>query len=595
VSREVTEDNAYTFGGGVVVYVKSVIHPSFSGDLRSAELVVGANSLTLTSGTTVKEGSDLTSIRGTRATVEAAGHGIISGFTVQVAMERSRNDHLAAGDSFTDPVFGGLSVQFAGATPELDSESRKTISVDTDNSRFGYVTFTSHRAGSAGEQEIAFAHDNTTATSTVQPILAHDSTESDGKGFIHVVEGTTAGLNDWIVINQGDAGTIVEVTDFIVDTATSGKVYLSDVITNDDIIVTVTNNSNVYQKTSNIFGGNGYDVQLAQDESGINITWDTGSTATTVFPRIKLKDGGWIAFLTEATVANGATVILPDGLTTIDTTGTAVSNASSETVVSGINWSQSASGNNVIIGGIDTNSDGTVDCNFNSTYGPAVLFIEPKKWDDASYGDIICVPLTTEGTTTVEIAIDDAVFSGTNSGFKTLESDNNLKHAVDKYGSFVIKGETENNVVTINYPASQMFLDILFTEEGATVTPGSSGSGSVEVLGSVAYLDSEISSVQDRNLIIIGGSCINKAAAKALEVSEGTCGSAFTDATGVGPDQFLVKVVDSPYASDKIAMVVAGYEGPDTTKAIEYVKMETPSTDVGTEKKLVTATYAEVE
>jgi len=596
VSREVTEDNAYTFAGGVVIYVKSVIHPSFQGDLRSAELVVGANSLKLANGATVKSGSDETTVRGTKVTVNAADHGVISGFTVQVAMERSREDHLAAGDSFTDPVFGGLSVQFAGATPALDAETRATVSVDTDNSRFGYVTFTSYKAGSAGEQELAYAHDNTTSTSTVQPILAHDSTETDGKGFIHVVEGATARTGDWIVINQGDAGTIVEVTDFIIDDAASGKVYLTDVITDIPITggITVTNNSLVYQKTSNIFGGNGYDIQVAQDESGVNITWDTGSSAISVFPRIKLKDGGWIAFLTEATVANTTTVILPNGLTTIDTTGTAITAANTSTA-NGITWTVTQGAGTTTFYGIDVDGDTVADCNFNSTFGPAILFIEPKKWDDASTGDVICVPLTTEGTSTIELAINDPVFSGTNSGFTTLESDSNIKEAVDKYGSFVMKEETENNIVTINYPKTQMSLDVLLTEAGATVTPGYGGGGSVGVLGSVAYFDNEVSNVQDRNLIIIGGTCINKAAAAALEVSEGTCTTDFTAATGVGPDQFLISVVDSPYATGRIAMVVAGYEGPDTTKAVEYVKTENPSTDVGTELKLVTATYAVVE
>ena len=69
---------------------------------------------------------------------------------------------------------------------------------------------------------------------------------------------------------------------------------------------------------------------------------------------------------------------------------------------------------------------------------------------------------------------------------------------------------------------------------------------------------------------------------------------AFTDATGVGADQFLIKVVDSPYTEGRVAMLVAGYEAADTAKAVEYVTMESPSTDVGTDLKKVTATYADV-
>lgn len=110
-------------------------------------------------------------------------------------------------------------------------------------------------------------------------------------------------------------------------------------------------------------------------------------------------------------------------------------------------------------------------------------------------------------------------------------------------------------------------------------------------LGTVRFSDAEMSSFQNKNLIVVGGSCINTVAAKMLGSDTPMCGSAFTAATGVGANEALVKVATSPYASNKIAMLVAGYEAADTTKAVNYVVNENPSTAVG-EMKLSTVESA---
>lgn len=142
------------------------------------------------------------------------------------------------------------------------------------------------------------------------------------------------------------------------------------------------------------------------------------------------------------------------------------------------------------------------------------------------------------------------------------------------------------------YHSKEAYANVFLTAPEVTISGGGAGTGSE--LGSVTVKDTEVSSVQEKNLIVIGGSCINSVAAKVLDVAEGTCADDFTTATGVGANQFLVKVVDSPYATGKVAMLVAGYEAADTTKAVKYVTTETVATAVGTTLKKVTATYADV-
>lgn len=90
---------------------------------------------------------------------------------------------------------------------------------------------------------------------------------------------------------------------------------------------------------------------------------------------------------------------------------------------------------------------------------------------------------------------------------------------------------------------------------------------------------SQIDNVKDRNLVVVGGSCINGVAAQLLGGQ--LCGAEFTTATGVGPGQALIKSFQSPYAADKIAVVVAGYDAADTTRAVNEFNKGTYDLTVG--------------
>lgn len=95
----------------------------------------------------------------------------------------------------------------------------------------------------------------------------------------------------------------------------------------------------------------------------------------------------------------------------------------------------------------------------------------------------------------------------------------------------------------------------------------------------IVVTDNEIDSVKGKNLIVVGGSCINTVAANIL--GGAYCGEAFTENTNVAVGQHLVKTITSPYASDKIAMLVAGYDAIDTEAGVQKVKAGTMSTNIG--------------
>ena len=137
--------------------------------------------------------------------------------------------------------------------------------------------------------------------------------------------------------------------------------------------------------------------------------------------------------------------------------------------------------------------------------------------------------------------------------------------------------------VKIIYHGDESYAEIFITAPDAVVTPGTTGGEGGQIM---VVKDSEVSSVSGKNLVVVGGSCINTVAAKILGSDTKLCTEAFTTATGVGAGQYLIKTVASPYAaadSGKVAMLVAGYDAADTVNAVNKA-LEGAMSDVDTEQ-----------
>jgi len=132
----------------------------------------------------------------------------------------------------------------------------------------------------------------------------------------------------------------------------------------------------------------------------------------------------------------------------------------------------------------------------------------------------------------------------------------------------------------VTYAGEESYGNVYISEADSTIL----GTNSVKVIK-----DSEVDSAKDKNLIVVGGSCINTVAAKVLGKEAPVCGEDFTTLTGVSATKYLIQVVASPYAaadSGKIAMLVAGYDAAETTLAAAKVKEGTVATTVGTKEIL---------
>jgi len=322
-----------------------------------------------------------------------------------------------------------------------------------------------------------------------------------------------------------------------------------------------------------------------------------------------LKNGGWLSFLEQEAVTDGTTYSLP-GIETLSTyelgTELVLANLTAiQTPASGkfgnVQYIYSSSNSTVtaitadIIG---VGDDVSTNCSFATATGPAILLLEEKRLNAVnSAGEAICIPLTTIGTT--EIAIGTPVYTNTTDAVMTLTSltsDTYKQRGLTLYGSLVEKDSSSgtNGYVKVMYPEEEMTVNVLVTGADTSVSAGSSTGGNVVALGSIAVEDSDIASVQAKNLIVVGGSCINTVSAKLLGSDTPLCGADFTAKAGVSSGQFLIGVYSSPYTAGKIAMLVAGYDAADTTSATAYTIAQKPNTEAGTMLKKTSVTYADV-
>jgi hypothetical protein len=207
-----------------------------------------------------------------------------------------------------------------------------------------------------------------------------------------------------------------------------------------------------------------------------------------------------------------------------------------------------------------------------------IYFDGEDKDDTIAAGDAFNV--TIDDTTDNKLQVKNVVDSGTG-GANGLEQGNSKT-----YETYMYIGEDDvtpkvmhytnpdEDWAEIYYPAgsdgdSQSYVEVFLTEE----------SSSTGTAGSMVFKDNEQSSWSSRDVVLVGGSCINSATATALGTGK-VCEAAWTTATGVGEGEYLIKTVANKFSDGKIALVVAGYAKADTAAAA--TKLTTDPAEIDT-------------
>jgi len=144
----------------------------------------------------------------------------------------------------------------------------------------------------------------------------------------------------------------------------------------------------------------------------------------------------------------------------------------------------------------------------------------------------------------------------------------------------------DSNDFEVSYFGEEVIADVQLASTDAIVSTGNA------VLGTITVLDSEASKMSGKNLIVVGGNCVNSVAASLLGLSAGAnCMADFSAKTDVANGGYLIQ----SFSKDgQVALLVAGYSAADTTKAKTYLVNNNVETSVGTKLKGTSATEATV-
>jgi hypothetical protein len=230
------------------------------------------------------------------------------------------------------------------------------------------------------------------------------------------------------------------------------------------------------------------------------------------------------------------------------------------------------------ITGLPTYANVTAACNATSF---VVQFDEEDKDDAISGGNMFNVTVGLDSD--LEVTISS--IAGDTTAYEIGESEV-FRSFVQSALATEIKDDQsgDHESVLITYHGAESYGNVFILAPSATVTGTETPATNVGVM---TVYDNEVSSVSSKNLIVIGGSCVNSVAAELL--GGALCGDAFTAKTGIKSGEALL---ESFTRGTQTALLVAGFNAEDTTKAVTYLSNNNVNTTVGSKMKVTAANTA---
>jgi len=611
-SKEINEDVSSKVNG-VEVAVAYADESDATG-MVSAELIIGSKKISLENGAAVKLGSDEDTLDGTTMSFNGGNTWSLTSFTIGVFADDNDADALVEGGGITNPVWGSFDLRFTELSTPLDDTGREIISVETAGDDRMKIKMTNHQDNEASIEWL----NNESQTMR----LAYGDQDQE---VIRNYELAPLNRSMYVVVGNQDEGYLLKLS-----TVTNSS---SD--TDDDIIFTNVFDTSQTYKTSVAsegtgtvtVGGRTYDVtyvgaSTSSDNILVRLGYPDSTTATQVilYPTIETSKGAKVSFYEPLTIevdqsnltlgfaggTNLTGLIFPDGedyATTVPVVkgvgpvgnvtvgGTLLNGSATESytaTVGRLSYNITATNNSA-------SALLTVRLIQSSAYAltPGIVIWEEEEDTTDNEEEALFISTTgggisnaeTEVNTVTSTATTPAGTAGHGNTFVALESNDDLSQILSLYGTLVTLDNPSSGTksVDISYPDSQVEAMIYVAETDST-TAGGTGA-----LGNIVVTDSQVATVSSKNLVVVGGSCINKAAAKLLTGDEtAVCGADFTTRTGVGSGSYLIQSFTSPWASSKIAVLVAGYTADDTTNAATALRTQKP--DVAATKKYTGST-----
>ncbi|MEM7821631.1 MAG: S-layer protein [Candidatus Aenigmatarchaeota archaeon] len=137
--------------------------------------------------------------------------------------------------------------------------------------------------------------------------------------------------------------------------------------------------------------------------------------------------------------------------------------------------------------------------------------------------------------------------------------------------------------VVVKVPAEKVYVHAYVGKRGEVTTAEQKYKVMKGITTPVAVLDTEVTSVHKaKNLVTVGGPCINRITAEALGLTYPACGVAST----IPENAALIQIVDDAFTTGKKVVVVAGWEASNTRTACAVLQQYETLLAGRTESKL---------
>ena len=178
----------------------------------------------------------------------------------------------------------------------------------------------------------------------------------------------------------------------------------------------------------------------------------------------------------------------------------------------------------------------------------------------AAYDDV------TDNSIEINSTITSVLTSSYGFGFFDESADNdNFQKFYTKKGTLLTYDREDQQSLVIQHPYDTAYAKVYISPTEASTSESSATTTQtvVPISVSAVKLDTEVSSVTNKNIVAVGGPCANSVVAE-LMGNPADCGTAL----GIESGQALIKLFEN---GDYVALVVAGQDAMDTRLASQIV------------------------
>jgi hypothetical protein len=502
-------------GNDIYIGIKEVSSQGYAGGTSNVEFSIGSGKLVLQNGTEVEINSeklskedfnvansdDKTISYVVTSTIETDGEDLKS-----ISLEWKTNDKswIAPGTEMVMPGFESVKLYMNEFV--IPDEEVTSLSGNSD-------TLTLSTTLKDGDIDLDILYLNSSATGI-------EGIGADSDSVLFTGTGASGGQNLGILVDlNGTQGTYFAVTWVNGD---EGESYVYEFDDVDD-----TNADDNTTTLSSLSGGNDISVDIDETkiEGNIKFTLISADDEEDGNAQINISATGSAdtIYIDRLVTAEGMMIELP---------------VDSRTVTAAI-------GNNMLILG-NASTDEPILWHTNVS--------EEDEDDNIESGGYFVVTVNMAGTDGIR---PGAVSYGIGADIETAkDSDTYESYVVSELATKATLDKSDDlYTLDISYAGTESYAEVYIAETSV----------STSAAGQMVFKDSEKSSWQNKNVVVVGGSCINSAAATLL--GGALCEGAFTDATGVGAGQYVVQSFADGFTSGKVALLVAGYHAADTVAA----------------------------